>query len=332
MSYYLAAGTWANQYTDTGWFAVALTVLLCLFVLYNIALSHKKFKEGKTTFIRRIAGLNSIDEAVGRATEMGRPVLMVPGLGGLGPVVVQALTIFSSITRTAAKFANPIILCCADAAVYTVAQETIRDVYQSEGLADRYDPSSVRFVSDRQFAFAAGVSGIILRDQVAATFFMGDFYAESLIFAETANMAGAIQIASSTQTTQTPFFIASCDYVLIGDEFYAASAYLSREPTLTGSMTGQDWCKMMVIFLVVLGAIINTQEIARVTFGPGGIFNQHYINQDKQHSAIVNLPAARPAKSSDSPIEHLFNPQDDPSLQKTIVRDQNPPDRKGASD
>ena len=83
---------------------------------------------------------------------------------------------------------------------------------------------SVQFVSDRQFAFAAGVSGIILREQTAATFFMGEFYAESLIFAETANSIGAIQVASSTENTQTPFFIAACDYVLIGDEFYAGRA------------------------------------------------------------------------------------------------------------
>src|SRR5207253_4155896 len=144
-------------------------------------------------------GLNAIDEAVGRATEMGRPVLMVPGLGQLNAISVQALNIFSYIARTAARFANPIRVCCSDAAVYTVAQEIIRDTYQQEGLMDRYDLDSVRFVSDRQFAFAAGVSGTILREQAAAAFFMGEFFAESLIFAETANSVGAIQVASSTQ-------------------------------------------------------------------------------------------------------------------------------------
>jgi hypothetical protein len=84
---------------------------------------------------------------------------------------------------------------------------------------------------------------------------MGAFFAESLIFAETANMIGAIQVAGTTQTTQTPFFVAACDYVIIGDEFYAASAYLSREPVATGSLVGQDYGKLMFALFVVIGCI-----------------------------------------------------------------------------
>lgn len=244
-----------EQYRDTGWFGIAFTFLLVAFLLRNIYVARK----GKALFIRRIAGLNAIDEALGRATEMGKPVLMVPGLSDtVNAIAVQAINIFAYVSRLAARFGNPILLCCYNAAVYTLAQEVIRDVYQQEGLGDRYDTDSVRFVSDRQFAFAAGVSGLILREETAATFFMGEFYAEALIFAETANSIGAIQIASSTEATQTPFFIAACDYVLIGDEFYAASAYLTREPVLVGSLVGQDWCKLTVMGAIVTGVLVNS--------------------------------------------------------------------------
>lgn len=244
------------QYYDTGWIGVLFTTILVVFILGNIF----RAKKNENLYIRRIAGLNAIDEAIGRATEMGRPVLMVPGLGGLNAISMQAINIFAYVTRTAARFANPIRLCCGDAAVYTLAQEVIRDTYQAEGMPEGYDQDSVQFVSDRQFAFAAGVSGIILREQTAATFFMGEFFAESLIFAETANSIGAIQVASSTENTQTPFFIAACDYVLIGDEFYAASAYLTREPVLVGSLIGQDWCKILIGLAVLFGAIGNSLD------------------------------------------------------------------------
>jgi hypothetical protein len=244
------------QYYDTGWFGVAFVLMLVSFILINI----RRAGSGKEIFIRRIAGLNAIDEAIGRATEMGRPVLMVPGLGALNAISVQALNIFAYVSRTAAKLANPIRVCCGDAAVFAVAQEVIRDVYQSEGVPERFDGDSVRFVSDRQFAFAAGVSGIMLREKTAATFFMGEFFAESLIFAETANSIGAIQVASSTENTQTPFFIAACDYVLIGEEFYAASAYLMRQPVLVGSLVGQDWSKVAIACFIVLGFVGQTIE------------------------------------------------------------------------
>ena len=245
------------QYEDTGKYGIIFTLLLAAFVLFNI---FKASKGVDNIFIRRIAGLNAIDEAIGRATEMGRPVLMVPGLGDLNAISVQALNIFAHITRTAAKFATPIRLCCGNAPVFAVAQEILRDVYQSEGFPERLDVDSVRFVSDRQFAFAAGVSGIMLREKTAAAFLMGEFFAESLIFAETANSIGAIQVASSTENTQTPFFIAACDYVLIGEEFYAASAYLTRKPVLVGSLRGQDWCKLAIAAMIGICFIANSVQ------------------------------------------------------------------------
>jgi hypothetical protein len=285
-----------DQYRDTGWVGIGLTLLILAFILFNIW----RAKGGKNLFIRRIAGLNAIDEAVGRATEMGRPVLMVPGLpDGLTAQAMQALKIFSYVTRTAAKFANPILMCCYNAPVYTVATEIVRDVYQTEGVPERFDPDSVRFISDRQFAFAAGVSGLILREKAAATFFMGEFYAESLIFAETANSIGAIQVASSTEATQTPFFIAACDYVLIGDEFYAAGAYLNREPVLIGSLVGQDWSKVLMGALVLLGTLMATVEMrspATAEYSEGE----------------WKTVAERPKKISDTTFYRWFNPSPAP--------------------
>ncbi len=55
-------------------------------------------------------------------------------------------------------------------------------------------------------------------------FIKGYFYAESLLMAETSYNVGAINIAGTTAVTQLPFFIVSCDYTLIGEELYAASA------------------------------------------------------------------------------------------------------------
>lgn len=252
------------QYQDTRWFGIFFVLMLVAFILYNI----RRAGKNSNIFIRRIPGLNAIDDAVGRATEMGRPVLMVPGLGDLNAISVQALNIFGHITRQTAKLSTPIRLCCGNAAVFAVAQEVIRDVYTTEGMAEKQETDSVRFVSDRQFAFAAGVSGIMLRERTAAAFFMGEFFAESLIFAETANSIGAIQVASSTENTQTPFFIAACDYVLIGEEFYAASAYLTRQPVLVGSLLGQDWSKLAIGALIVFGFMAESFQRGAVVKTP----------------------------------------------------------------
>jgi hypothetical protein len=262
-------------HADENWFVAVFEGVLVLLILWRILTAMR----GKIPFIRRIAGLNAIDEAIGRATELGRPILMVPGLSGLDIVGLQALNIFGYITRNAAKFASPIRLCVSDAALYAVGQEVIQDAYRNEGKPELYDADSVQYISGEQFAFAAGVSGIIHREHVAATFFMGAFFAESLIFAETANMVGAIQVAATTQTTQTPFFVAACDYVIIGDEFYAASAYLSREPVAVGSLVAQDYAKLIFMAFIVLGFVAFTivgpqakghEPLIYKLFTPGG--------------------------------------------------------------
>ena len=110
----------------------------------------------------------------------------------------------------------------------------------------------VHYVTDDQFAYAAGVNGIMLREKPAAVFFQGKFYAESLILAETGNSIGAIQIAGTGSSSQIPFFVTACDYTLIGEEFYAASAYLSGSPEMLGSIKGQDYVKVGCIILIVI--------------------------------------------------------------------------------
>ncbi len=302
------------QWYDTGVLGMLFVVLLVLFILYNIyRTEHKK----KDLYIRRIPGLNAIDDAIGRSTEMGRPVLMVPGIGTLNAISVQALSIFAHITKAAAQFGTPIRICLADAAVYTVAQEIIRDVYQQQGLIDRYDTDSVRFLTDRQFAFAAGVSGLILREKVAAAFFLGEWYAESLIFAETANSIGAIQIAGSTEKSQTPFFIAACDYVLIGDEFYAASAYLTRQPILVGSLVGQDWAKIAMAACVLFGFLVNSAQrlpetdMHRVPLKDGAPEVWSQLSDDQKADLETAETWAKGEKANateDTGLYRLFNP------------------------
>lgn len=250
------------QHASENWWVSGLVILLSLIIVGKVLSAQR----GRVPFIRRISGLNAIDEAVGRATEMGRPVMMVPGISGLDVVTLQALSIFSYVARAVARFGNKSIIPTIDPIVTGVAEETLQDAYADAGRPELYDSGDVRYLTGQQFAFASGVAGIIVREKVAASFLFGAFFAESLIFAEVGQQVGAIQVAGTTETNQIPFFIAACDYVIIGDEFYAASAYLSRDPTLLGSIVGQDYCKLLLLAIILLGLIgvslLNVQFLA----------------------------------------------------------------------
>jgi hypothetical protein len=113
-------------------------------------------------------------------------------------------------------------------------------------------------VTDEQFGYVAAVDGMMVRERPATIFLLGSFYAESLILAETGNSVGAIQIAGTAMPAQLPFFVAACDFTLIGEELFAASAYLSGEPKQLGSLKGQDLGKAIGMVVIIAGVAATT--------------------------------------------------------------------------
>jgi hypothetical protein len=209
--------------------------------------------------VRRIAALEAVDDAVGRATEMGRPVLFIAGIQDMDNVqTVAGITVLSRVAKTAAEYDATIEVPTSRSLVMEAAREAVQASYLSAGRSDSYNPDLIRYITDEQFGFVAYVSGRMVRERPAACFYMGCFFAESLIFAETGNSIGAIQIAGTAESAQLPFFVAACDYTLIGEEFFAASAYLSGEPLQIGSLKGQDMCKAAAGGFIIAGVAAKT--------------------------------------------------------------------------
>ena len=249
----IASSQWFNH---TRLSVLLLTMLFFAFVLFFIQSAQG---EGKKPFLRRIPGIDAIEEAIGRATEMGRPVLYVPGVQDIEDMqTVQALIILESVAKTTARYETPIKVPVSYPIPFTIAQEMVKSGYVHAGRAEQYDPESVQFVSPEQFAYVAAITGVMMRDKPGAHIFLGAFFAESLLLAEAGHATGAIQVAGTANAGQLPFFVVACDYTLIGEELFAASAYLSGEPKLVGSLKGADLMKIAIILLVVVGCVIET--------------------------------------------------------------------------
>ena len=246
-----------------------LNILIAMVIFFALVIYYiESAKKGKALFVRRIAGLDAVEEAVGRATEMGKPIIYVPGLGSVADIAtIASLNILGEIAKKVAQYDSALLVPNRDPIVYTVAREMVKESYAKAGRPDAFKADSVFFVTDQQFAFAAAVDGLMVREKPATNFFLGTFWAESLILAETGAATGAIQIAGTDSIFQLPFFITACDYTLIGEELYAASAYLSREPLLLGSLKGQDYGKMIILTVVVVGsALLLLSKIPSLAF------------------------------------------------------------------
>lgn len=208
-------------------------------------------------YIRKIAGIDAVDEAVGRATEMGKKIFFIPGIQDMNDVqTIAGISILGRVAQLAAEYDTWLEVPVSKSLVMVTARETMKEAYTKVGRPDSYQEAQVHYITDDQFGYAAAIDGMVVREKPATIFYMGAFFAESLILAETGNAAGAIQIAGTAMPSQLPFFVAACDYTLIGEELFAASAYLSREPRQLGSLKGQDVGKAIFIAAIVVGLII----------------------------------------------------------------------------
>ncbi len=243
----------SGQWFNGGRWPVFIAVII--FGVLTIAFVSRA-RRGADLYVRPLAGIEAVDDAIGRATEMGRPILYVLGLGTADMVAtIASFTILGRVAKRVAEYQTQLLVPAYEPVVMAVAQEVVKSAYLDAGRPDDYKEDTVHFVTNAQFAYVAAVNGIMLRERPATNIYMGKFFAESLLLAETGALAGSIQIAGTDEIAQIPFFIVACDYTLIGEELYAASAYLGREPILLGSLKAQDWIKAAVIVLALAGVI-----------------------------------------------------------------------------
>ncbi len=245
-------GAWFNA--QTGHLSLLGLILLVGWLMLHYT---KRAMSGEEIYIRKMPGIEAIEEGIGRATEMGKPVLYVPGIDDLQDIqTIASMLILGQISKTIAEYQADLIVSCCIPIVREVADEVVRAGFYQAGHPDAFDPTSVRFISSEQFAFCAGTNGIIHREKPATNIYFGRFFAESLILAETGYVNRSIQIAGTAEATQLPFFIAACDYTLIGEELFAVSAYLSRDPRLVSSLKASDIIKVACVVAMLVGTVL----------------------------------------------------------------------------
>ncbi|MCB0337510.1 MAG: hypothetical protein KDD62_14435 [Bdellovibrionales bacterium] len=234
------------------------TLIFLVILLGPILYFIKRARSGEDIFVRRIAGIDALDESIGRAAELGRPISFSTGLTGVGPILYAILGVLSYVAERAARFKTPLLVPQNDPEVMAIVEDVVRDSYRRASRLSYFEPQNIRYLSDSQFAFASGYMGLVHRENVAAAFLFGTFAAESLILAEAGQQVGAMQVGASVSPEQVAFFICACDYTLIGEELYAASAYISKDPVQLGSLAGQDIAKLVFFVLIIIGVAIAT--------------------------------------------------------------------------
>jgi len=217
----------------------------------------------KIFHIKRLPPIDAIEEAVGRCVELGRPMHFTPGTATLtrmeAPGTIAGIAILGYVARLAARLGVRLIATCQMPETYPLVRETVRESFITEGKIDYYNDEDVIYMPQVKAA-----AGLMQREHVGANFLMGGFWHEGLVLAEAGAIAGAINIGGIAAPVATiPFLVICCDYCLMGEELYAASAYITKDPVLTSTIAGQDYIKVACVVLILIGTILSTMGLTQ---------------------------------------------------------------------
>lgn len=241
-------------------FSLFIIIVVWIATVYIIS----EVKKGKTFGIRRVPGLDAIDEALGRCVETGRPVLATPSWRPLGSYALPMMAGIAMVRHTclrAAELELPILLPVGAADSYPLVLKNYEQACIEAGTPETYDPNNVIYLSGQQWAFTTGLFQLMIDNNVGACVLIGRWSAETLSVTSVGNRIGAFMIGGTGQFSNTSFFAITADYTLVGDELYAAAAYVSDDPELKSFLTAQDIVKLIAAAIVFAGAILSSLGI-----------------------------------------------------------------------
>jgi len=239
-------------------------VLLLFLVAFLPALylSGRRVQKGDSPDLRSIPAFDALRGVTARAIETGRAVHFSLGVGGItGDTTADSLAGLSALEyladQSAAADAPPTVTL-ADPTLLPLAQDAIRRPYGLDQEEASRAAGHVRWIAPEAAAYAGGVMSILGMEAVDANVMIGEFGDEYLLMAEAAHRRQIAQIGGATDPNVIPFVFATADQTLMGEEMYAAGAYLKHKPWHIGSLLAQDFMRWFIALAIVALVIINT--------------------------------------------------------------------------
>lgn len=241
--------------------SASLLSLLLAFLAF-VLLFHRLARLGKAPTLRPIPAYGDLDHLLEGAMENGRAVHVSLGTQGIGRAAtadtLAGLEVLEHLVEKLAGVGIPLTISVADPTLLPVAQDILRQMYGRLGYPEGYNPHQVQFLAPDAVAYSAAAMGLLARENVGINILIGSFGEEFLLLGESAAQRGIIQVGGTSSPQILPLVQVSMDRPLLGEEIYAAGAYLSSKPSHLASLWVQDWLRMAIVLAIFLGALILT--------------------------------------------------------------------------
>lgn len=242
-------------------FVLLISSIIIIMYMTNLVSKGKKY-----TVKKSFPALDAISEAIGRAVELGRPVHYTPGYealsGSRGTHSQVGMIIGGYVTRLCIQMGAK-LTWSVSGNLYPIAREIYRSALIAENLHD-VEPD-VRFHPRGAGAFGTACIETMAQEDSATNLMFGGFGSEFPIVAEGGFRVGAFQIGGCSNPRMVPLVVAACDYSMIGEENFAASAMLSGDQEQLAGIISLDLLKVFIVSLILLGSLLRTTGIDVLT-------------------------------------------------------------------
>ncbi len=210
--------------------------------------------------LRSIQAFNHLRREIDLAVEAGQRLHISLGRGTIndlqGGSAFIGLTILDRCARAASNSDRPPVVTSGDGVITILSQDTLQSTYHSLATEERYDPTNARLTGLSPMAYAAGAMPAIQDEHVSANIFSGHLGAEVALLTEAGERSQSLTVGGSDSLPAQAVLFATSDEPLVGEELYAAGAYLGAGAVHEASLRMQDILRWLLVVIIVIGAIL----------------------------------------------------------------------------
>ena len=234
-----------------------LFILLCLGLILFFYFSDRNRPK---ISLREIQAFRHIRREVDLAVEAGKRLHISLGRGNIndlqGGAAFIGLTILDRSARAASNSDRPPIVSSGDGVLTILSQDTLQFTYHSLATEQRYNPTNARLTGLTSMAYAAGCMPIIHDEHISANIFAGHLGTEIALLTEAGERSRSLTVAGTDSIHAQAVLFATSDEPLLGEELYAAGAYLGAGLAHSASLRMQDILRWVLVVAILIGAII----------------------------------------------------------------------------
>ena len=218
------------------------------------------WKRRSPTAVRELPALMHLYRAIGLSVEDGTRLHVLLGHGGLlnarGGSAFAGLAALRLIAERTSVSDQPPVASAGDPTLGLLTQDTLQAGYQAAGVDELYVPTSGRVTGFGPFGYAAGAMPITSNENISANILLGHFGAEVALLAEASERENVTLIGASDDLAGQSILFASSQESLIGEELFAAGAYIGAGPSHMASLTVQDILRWGIVIVLLAGAFL----------------------------------------------------------------------------